>query len=112
MEIITYKGKEYKLRFGWRAQYLFEATRGEDERGHVAVFNPSKLLDVHTMLFCALRATNGEAWTESFEAFIDELDARPAEASSWAHKLLVEMAAWGETLRTGSPDGKKKEGGR
>lgn len=110
MDVLTYKGKEYKLHFGWRAQYLFEAMQEAQRPGErPAPFDPSKLWDLHRMLYCALRASNGEEWSEDLEDFIDELEAHPEQARAWAIKLALEINAWGEALTTGMPDGKKKE---
>lgn len=109
METITYKGRDYALRFGWGAQYLYEAMQGVEADGHVRPFNPNSVWDLHRMLYAALTAYNRETFTDDFAAFVAELEARPADARRWTERLVGEIAAWGESLRTGQPpEGKKK----
>ena len=108
MTTITYKGEEYALRFGWRAQYYYEAMQeasGEKPRP----FDAGRVWDQHRMLFCALRASNGEKWAEDFDTFQSEMEVHPASAVSWVRSLLEEMAAWGEGVTTGRTAGGKKK---
>lgn len=112
MDVLIYKGKEYKLRFGWRAQYMFEAMQEALRPGETpAPFDPGKLWDLHRMLFCTLRASNLDTFTDDLEAFVDEMEAHPEQAKAWAIKLALEMKAWAEAMNTGLPEDKKKEQG-
>lgn len=103
---ITYKGIELVLRFSWGAQYIYEASRGE------GAFDPRKTFDVHCMLWAALKAANREAFKDDFDAFVAELDARPADAQAWSVALLGAMADWGRDLAAAedAEGDKKKEG--
>lgn len=111
MDTITYKGREYRLTFSWGAQYLFEAMQAG--AGEARPFDPSRLWDVHRMLFATLRAANHEAWEEDFDAFLAELEAHPTQAVSWTRALVSEIGRWGEALRSGvETAGKKKAAAR
>lgn len=107
MKKITYKGKELLLRFSWGAQYIYEAARGAGSAG----FDATRTFDVHCMLWAALQAANGDAFTDDFDAFVAELDEHPGEARTWSVALLEAMAAWGKELTAAAPEcDKKKEG--
>lgn len=112
MDVLIYKGKEYKLRFGWRAQYMFETMQEALHPGDSPTpFDPRSLFDLHKMLFCTLRASNLDTFTEDFEAFVEEMEAHPEQAFGWTVKLNLEIRAWNEALHTGLPESKKKEQG-
>lgn len=109
METITYKDKEYVLRFGWGAQYFFEAMQGTDEQGRTKPFNPTRTWDLHRMLYASLAAYNRETWDESLDDFLAELEAMcPQDVKRWMERLVGEIAAWSESLQTGQPADKKK----
>lgn len=101
--MITIGGKEYKLRYTMRGQFVYEHIAG-------VPFSPDKLLNVYLLIFCFL-LVNNEDFRMTFDEFINALDEEPETIGAimkWMEEETRRMSLMAGGTQDETKDPKKK----